>query len=297
LDASRQCPTLLWDDNPKLAGSPWVVPVSPFDRLTAPQRAALLAHLERALPPAELEPELLEFMLGADAADASVAIGPDGACPPLILSSLSPPPPSRRSTTLSAAARGPWTAAGSPEYHVAEMEPAAPAPAPWRIPDLACPAPAPAAPAASADGVGQGAAGCGLGRCGAGLEHGAASTAAGACAAESVAGGGAGGVVWQGGGAAAWHSAPAGWGWAGGVSGVAGVSGSALGVGAAAAVTASLPGVVTKNLPGLPTEVETDVCDLPCVVLTKNLPGLPTDLPAEVPAEVGAGAQGAAGRR
>ena len=54
---------------------------------------------------------------------------------------------------------------------------------------------------------------------------------------------------------------------------------------------------MTKNLPGLPTEVETDVCDLPCVVLTKNLPGLPTDLPSEVPAEVGAGAQGAAGRR
>ena len=59
----------LWDDNPRLRGSPRVVAVPPYDRLAPPQARALGAFLDARLPAESLDADLVDFMLGADPAD------------------------------------------------------------------------------------------------------------------------------------------------------------------------------------------------------------------------------------
>jgi hypothetical protein len=66
----------LWDDNPRLRGSPRVVPVPPFDALPAPQARALRGFLDAALPAAALDADLVDFLLGAEPADCVLAPDP-----------------------------------------------------------------------------------------------------------------------------------------------------------------------------------------------------------------------------
>ena len=66
----------LWDDNTRLEGEPGVAIVPPFVKLAPAQRDRVLGFLNECLPPSSLDPDLVDFMLGANEKDAALVRDP-----------------------------------------------------------------------------------------------------------------------------------------------------------------------------------------------------------------------------